>query len=122
MGDAYHQSCVDITISSSICPSHLQRQLYSTVESRSLEKIRKHASNCRSSGYGFIPLALDACGIVSKQTSSFISRCASAAADRNGLPLSVQIAYFRRRISFAIQLGVGMQLSALALTPLTSNR
>jgi hypothetical protein len=87
------------------------------VDHQALLKVNKHAAHCRANGYGFDALALDVCGLLSLSTSHFLSRCAVAASARTGIPSALQLSFFRRRVSLALQTGVGLQLSALAGPP-----
>jgi hypothetical protein len=116
MGDRFHQSCLDTNVSSSICRTHLGKPLYATVDSQAQFKVNKHAANCRANGYGFVALALDVCGLLSHSTSRFLSRCAVAASARLGTSPALQLSFFRRRVSLALQMGVGSQLAGLSLS------
>jgi hypothetical protein len=112
-GDKLPFRCLDVTIVSSLCSSHLNKSLYVPVDSANDRKIQKHAENCTLAHYEFSPLSFDVCGLLSESSHTLIKRASRAAALRTGLSDSYQLNLFRRHISMAIQIGVAMQLSAL---------
>jgi hypothetical protein len=115
VGDSMKTACVDVTLISSLCPSHIGAVANpgkAVLESAKL-KINKHQEACRSQSLEFIPFAVDVCGVHDDTAKELLSRFATAYHARSSKPFSMCMSICYRRISFAIQTAVANQLTML---------
>jgi hypothetical protein len=110
-------TCVDVTVVSPLSPAKAETtegwSLGRTLLNAVKEKRKKHESACSLSGMTFIPFGVDVLGLVDEAAWDLITRMASRQARRSKMPFSQVLCVYRRRISFAIQLGVARQLAPL---------
>ncbi len=76
-------------------------------------KDRKHRPNCEGVGKGFIPFAIDVCGILDGQAAKLLSRFSRGYATAYGQTNSWARAICHQRVSFALQLAIARQLIAV---------
>ena len=72
----------------------------------------KHLTACNAAGYRFRAFAVDALGILAPNTSALLTRLAHLLEFTQGLPSYFAKQLLFRRISFAVYLGVALQLVA----------
>ena len=125
-GDNHQRSCVDVTIVSPLSMAKIShpdgKKLGHIVVEAAAAKIRKHEAACALAGKGFIPFAADVCGLIDKVAFNLLNRLASSYAALQSKPYSYGLEICKRRLSFAIQLGIARQLipQNLLSTPLES--
>jgi hypothetical protein len=106
--------CVDITITSPLSikkrdleegtvPGHL-------AASAAAAKEVKHREACTRSGLGFLPFSVDVCGVADGDAVTLLRRLAARHSASSGRPYSSAVTLCRRRISFAVRVGVASQL------------
>jgi hypothetical protein len=107
--------CIDITVSASTCATYSSLEVGKVVDKRALEKVQKNAETCSKYGYKFTPFVLDCCGIIHSDAWKLLRRFASGYSDQTMRPYSQCCTILRRRISFALHLGIAHQLVPLFL-------
>ena len=81
-------------------------------------KDKKHGKACdNAGGLGFLAFAADVCGILSRDAYGLLQRFSIRGEERTLRPYSEIISLCRRKISFAIQLGVSNQFLLHASFP-----
>jgi hypothetical protein len=116
-GDARKQVCVDVTI---VSPLSMAKSVLPEgrvpgflAKDAAKRKIEKHALACTRAEFEFIPFALDVCGAADKDGWDLLQRLSHKWSEHMGKPYAYALSLARRRISFAVQLGVSRQLSPL---------
>jgi len=108
--------CVDVTIGSPLseakattpegrCPGFL-------ATARAKNKIDKHDGACSLAGMRFQPFSVDTCGMLDVSAVELLQDIASQRARHTDRSYSDCMSFCRKRISFAIQLGLARQLLA----------
>jgi len=112
--------CLDVTIVSPLSFAKSRttdgRVLGQALLSAVRGKINKHKRACEASGKEFIPFALDTCGITDLNAWKLMSRFATRIADRQGRSYSYVANIVRRRVSFALQMGMARQRICLGVS------
>jgi hypothetical protein len=94
---------VDVTIPTPLCASYGSKPIGQLVKIKAAEKKRKYDVACDNANIAFRPFTLDL----------FLNQLASGMSSNSGTSYSYSVAMCRRRISFALQWGIGYQLSPL---------
>jgi hypothetical protein len=102
--------CIDVTIVSSLTNSRVTEPLGAPVILAATKKIEKNKEACRLSGMDFMPFAMDTTGLIEREAAELLERLAYQYAERQSKSYAEAISILRRRISFAVQLGVARQL------------
>jgi hypothetical protein len=113
-GGNFPRDCVDITVVSPlseamVTKSHGQ-QLGAYVSERATAKSNKHAPHCHASSLGFVPFAVDVCGMLDEAAVGLIELLAIRYAARKGGAPERALSLCRRRISVGLYIGVSRQL------------
>ena len=114
-GDYHQRLCIDCTIVSPLSESKSStkdgNEVGFLVNNAANLKMKKHADACSAADLGFTPFAVDVCGVVDLDASNLISRFASAYSKIISKSYAYALQICRRRISFALQIGISAQLS-----------
>ena len=125
-GDNHQRICVDITIVSPLSDSKSTlrdgKDVGFLVTKAAENKILKHSDACSSADLGFIPFALDVCGVIDLAALYLLSTFASAYSKNLSKSYVYALHICRRRISFALQTGISRQLSSVGLIPPSRSR
>jgi hypothetical protein len=105
--------CVDVTIPTPLCASYGSKPIGQLVKIKAAEKKRKYDVACDNANIAFRPFTLDVCGVLEDSAYLFLNQLASGMSSNSGTSYSYSVAMCRRRISFALQWGIGYQLSPL---------
>jgi hypothetical protein len=116
-GPTNRRLCVDVTIASPLSEAKagtsngtIPGQLAAAY---ARAKFKKHYNACVLDGKMFLPFALDVCGIIDASANELIQHIAyHQSKNILGRSYSEAVSYCRRRISFALHLGVARQLVA----------
>jgi hypothetical protein len=114
-GDEHALTCLDITVVTALTPARCNKQLGAIVLEAAKEKWEKHLRPCQQAHFDFMPFAVDVCGLVDWTAATLIKRIACKYAEITLKSYAECMNIVRRRISFAIQVGVARQLSRAAL-------
>ena len=98
-----------------LTPARCNKQLGAIVLEAAKEKWEKHLRPCQQAHFDFMPFAVDVCGLVDWTAATLIKRIACKYAEITLKSYAECMNIVRRRISFAIQVGVARQLSRAAL-------
>jgi hypothetical protein len=113
-GDDYDRDCIDVTVVSPLrktMSAGFTPGLAASTAERG--KYVKHEAACNLANYGFKAFAADVFGVLGPRSEQFLDRLCNAFCSSSGLPSSVAYSICRRRVSFAVQLGVCRQLLPL---------
>jgi len=77
------------------------------------DKIKKHDAACSLAGMRFTPFSADTCGMIDENAAELLKFIASRQARHSGRSYSDVMSSCRKKISFALQLGVARQLLAV---------
>ena len=110
----YRRICIDVTIGSPLSEAKADSS-EGTIPGKlavkaASDKIEKNRVPCELVGKEFVAFSVDVCGTIDVDGFELLSRMASAYAYNSSSPITYALSIFRRRISFAIQLGVARQL------------
>jgi len=108
--------CVDVTIGSPLSEaksntSEGKRPGFLTT-AHAKTKIAKHGGACSLAGLRFLPFSVDTCGMLDVSAVELLQDIASQQARHSDRSYSECMSFCRKRISFALQLGVARQLLA----------
>ena len=106
---------MDVTVSASTCDTYKTHAVGKVVNIRAAEKVKKNGATCRAYSLGFTPFVLDCCGIIHSDAWRLLQRFAHGYSTQTSKPYSQCIAICRRKISFALHLGIAHQLVPLLL-------
>jgi hypothetical protein len=108
------QTCIDGTCCSPLSEAKAASKSSSVIgllcQNAHKDKVAKHEECCSGAGYSFLPFACDVTGVISHTASGLLDRIASSYASRNDVLFGYALNIVRRKISFAIQLGVARQI------------
>jgi hypothetical protein len=114
-GEDVDRCCVDVTIVSPLSATkakHSEGQICGKLVATAADsKVGKHQEDCVRSGMEFLPFAIDVCGVTDTSGWQLINRLAERYSLRQGRPYSVSVSLLRRKLSFALHLGIAKQLS-----------
>jgi hypothetical protein len=115
-GDEFPKTCVDVTIVSPLSSAKINTsdgiKIGSLVLRAAKEKQAKYLNRCEESQMGFLPFALDVCGISDPTVPYLLHRFASKIAIRQGWKFGHALCNCLRKISFALQAGIVKQLAS----------
>jgi hypothetical protein len=110
-GDDYLQTCVDVTVVAPIKKTIPHSAVGVDVQLAEDYKIAKNFLACERSHFGFLPFAVDVFGGVGSKSEAFLRRLSFAWAAVSAFPISYISSLSKRKVSFAIQLGIARQLT-----------
>jgi hypothetical protein len=110
-GDDYLQTCVDVTVVAPIKKKIPHSAVGVDVQLAEDYKIAKNFLACERSHFGFLPFAVDVFGGVGSKSEAFLRRLSFAWAAVSAFPISYISSLSKRKVSFAIQLGIARQLT-----------
>ncbi len=121
-GDSFNSTCIDVTVVSPLTSAKSTTN-YGTVPGTLVKyaaknKNKKYLAGCEAAGRGFLPFALDTCGLLDAQGWRFLCRLGSRIAERDQSTFSDAISSCYRRISFALQKNLARQLVSSQPSPL----
>jgi hypothetical protein len=116
-----HQVCIDVTLVSNMCENYPKPYVVGkAVLDADIRKNKKHSEACEKAGYGFQAFASDTSGVLSPDSYTFLCRLATSYAAITNRPYAYALSLCLRRVSFAIQKGLALQLtSSPAFIPTT---
>jgi len=116
-GDEEGPHCVDCTVVSPLGPgksdSRSGKDLGRSAADAAEAKIKKHHQPCSDASRLFTPFSVDVCGFMDQDASDLLRRFAGRIGQQSGRGFRDALTLCRRRVSFAIQLGVARQLVPL---------
>jgi len=116
------QTCVDVTVVSPLSEAQSSttdgKIVAQYVQKQSCKKDSKHEGPCHNAGgLRFLAFAVDVCGIIAKEAYGLLRVFARRGSEMTRRSYSEIIALCRRKVSYAIQLGVSNQLLISASFP-----
>ena len=107
--------CIDVTVSASTSDTYKDLPVGRFFNLWAMEKKTKNADTCALYDLEFIPFVLDYCGTIHIEAWGMLNRFASGYSDQTKKSYSQCVAICRRRISFALHIGMSHQLVPLLL-------
>ena len=109
------RTCLDITVVSPLSAARCDMSLGKAVMDAAKNKADKHLLPCAAAHYGFMPFAVDVCGLIDWVAASLIKCIGCKYAENSHKSYSEGVSIVRQRLSFALQVGIARQLAYVAL-------